>query len=98
MKDNWPKYKARVESARNRIPDARNTIVHLRSSVGEMLVQKAIKLTDEERYMIESSMKTRIVTKDDWKRAGWPIIPKLDDVSYFKNWKLLIKKYKEEDK
>jgi hypothetical protein len=98
MKDNWSKYKARIESARRRIPDARNQIIHLRSTVGEMMVDKAIKLTDNERDQIEWQMKIKLVTKDDWRRAGYPIVPKLDDVPYWKNWKSLINEYKDEDK
>ena len=68
----------------------RNIIITKRAEVLD--IQSAISLTDREMYIINKKMHTEIVTKDDWIRNGYPIIPKLDDVVEFQNWKAQLRR------
>lgn len=92
VKDNWSKYKSRGETARVRISNKRNEMIQLRATKGDMDIKDAIKLTDDERYMIEKEGVYNIYTKEEWERRGYPIVKKLDTIPLWNNWKDITRK------
>lgn len=99
----WQKYKSRLDTARPRLNDARNEIITIRATKGDMHVLKAVELTDNEFVTIKREMggyplTSRgyydIYTKADWIRAGYPIIKKLDSIPLWKSWRNIIKRYR----
>lgn len=83
----WLKYKQRQVSARQRLHQPSYLITN-RANRGENLRGVVEEWSDDEQRIRRRMYLDVVVTKNDWRRAGYPVIPKLDDLPEWRKWRV----------